>query len=226
MPYIVDNETIKELSINFAMLKKVKRIFSIAFITYLIGGLIMIPYSFTSMVGLSWDWIGMITDIPLMSYISFILIIDTIIICPLSFYLTYRVSMLHHSLSGIIVFPVQVANLALMIWLYIIHFFDRIPIAFFAIAIYSVACIVTGAANLWAVYKYHWLEDQEGFPQFNPRFEEYKENKREREIMDPYQLRVNQLQRNSTGEMTDLGTTQEELEHYEQVHIPSNMDSI
>ena len=70
------------------------------------------------------------------------------------------------------------------------------------------------------------LEDQEGFPQFNARFEEYKEKRREREIMDPYELRKRELQRTSTGEMSDLGTTQDELAQYEKVHVQSNMDSI
>ena len=172
MPYIVDKETAAELSRNHMLLKRVKRINGIAFFTYLIGGLLMIPYSLISMVGLSWDWIAMYTHIPLMSYVSFILIIDMFIVCPLSFWLTYRVSQLHHSLSGLIVLPIQVANYGLMIWLNAVHFFDRVPVAFYAVTAYSVACILTGGANMWAVIKYHWLEDQEGFPQFNPRFEE------------------------------------------------------
>ena len=226
MPYFVDKETIAEYARNNSLLKRVKRINGIAFFTYLIGGLMIMAYSLVSMVGLSWDWIAMYTGIPLMSYISFILIIDTFIIAPLSFYLTYRVSILHHSLSGLIVLPLQVANYGLMIWLNIIHFFDRIPIAFTIVSLYCLACIFTGAANMWAVIRYHWLEDQEGFPQFNATFEEYKENKREREIMDPYQRRMQQIQKRSTGEMTELGTTQDELEKYEKVHIPSEMDSI
>lgn len=226
MPYIIDRETSMEFMRNYTLLKRVKRINGIAFFTYLIGGLLIMAYSLVSMVGLSWDWIAMYTGIPLMSYISFILIIDTFIVAPLSFYLTYRVSILHHSLSGLIVLPLQVANYGLMIWLNIIHFFDRIPIAFTIVSLYSLACIFTGAANMWAVIRYHWLEDQEGFPQFNPRYEEYKENRREREIMDPYQLRMQQIQKRSSGEMNDLGTTQDELEKYEKVHIPSEMDSI
>ncbi len=226
MPYIVDQETSREFMQNYTMLKRVKRINGIAFFTYLIGGLMIMAYSLVSMVGLAWDWVAMYTGIPLMSYISFILIIDTFIIAPLSFYLTYRVSILHHSLSGLIVLPLQIANYGLMIWLSFIHFFDRIPVAFAAISIYCLACIFTGAANMWAVVKYHWLEDQEGFPQFNPRYEEYKEKRREREIMDPYLREMQRVQKASNGEMNELGTTDETLEQYEKVHIPSNMDSI
>ena len=226
MPYIVDQKTSEEFMQNSIMLKRVKRINGIAFFVYLISGFIMMAYSLTSMVGLSWDWIAMYTHIPLMSYVSFILIIDSFIICPLSFYLTYRVSLLHHSLSGLIVIPVQIANYGLMIWLNAIHFFERIPIAFYAVTIYSVLCILAGGANMWAVIKYHWLEDQEGFPQFNPRFEEYNENKHEREIMDPYLREMQRRQKASSGEMTELGTTDEKLDTYEKTHTPSSMDSI
>ncbi|MDO4863421.1 MAG: hypothetical protein Q4A05_04540 [Ruminococcus sp.] len=226
MPYFVDKETMAEFARNSVLLKRVKRINSIAFFTYLIGGLIMIPYSFTSMVGTSWDWLMGAMGEPYFAHVAFILIIDTLIVCPLSFYLTYRASLLHHSLSAMIVIAIQVANYIFMIVLNNMGFFGRIRIAFIGMSVYSVACILTGGANMWAVIKYHWLEDQEGFPQFSATFEEYKEKQREREIMDPYELRKRQLQRGSSGEMNDLGTTQDELEHYEKVHVPSNMDSI
>lgn len=226
MPYFVDNETAKELARNHMLMKKIKKINSIAFFVYLIGGILMMAYAFTSMVGLSWDWIPILTNQSLLSTVSFLMIVTSILICPLSFYLTYRASLLYHSLSALITISLQIAYLIFMIILKNVGFFNRIPIAFYIAAIYSIICIAVGSVNFWAVIKYHWLEDQEGFPQFNPRYEEYKEHKHEREIMDPYQLRINQLQRQSNGEMTDLGTTQDELETYEKVHIPSEMDSI
>lgn len=226
MPYIVDNETAAELARNHVMIKKVRRLNTIAFFAYLIGGIIMIPYAFTSMVGLSWDWLSVALDKTPLSNIAFFLIIDTVIVCPLSIYLTYRASLLHHDLSAIIVIALQTANYILMIVLYLRHFLDRLPIAFIAVTIYSLACIFTGAGNLWAVIKYHYLEKQQGFPQFNARYEEYKEDRFQRGIIDPYELRMKQIQKASTGEMNDLGVTQEKLEKYEEVHLPDSMDSI
>lgn len=226
MPYFTDKETLAEYTRNKMLLKRVKRINSAAFFTYLIAGLLIIPYAFTSMVGTSWDWLINYLGETLFAHVSFILILDTIIIAPLSFYLTYRVSLLHHSLSGLIVIGMQVANYMFIIFLNNKEFFGRIHMAFYAMSAYSVLCILMGAANMWAVIKYHHLEDQEGFPQFDANFEEYKAKKQEREIMDPYKRQMQEIQRRSSGEMTELGTTQDELEKYEKIHVQSDMDSI
>ena len=225
-PYFVDNRTAAEFAKNLTTMKKVRKINSIAFFVYLIGGILMICYSFTSLVGISWDWIPILTNQSTLMNVSFAMIIDAVIVCPLSFYLTYRASILHHSLSAMLVIALQVASFIIMIILFTKGFFERIPIAFYGKAIYAVACIITGAFNFGAVIKYHWLEDQEGFPHFNPRYEEYNEHKREREIMDPYQRRMQEIQKRAAGEMTDIGSTQDQLEKYEKVHIPSDMDSI
>ena len=226
MPYFVDNETAARFTRNQVAMKRVRRVNSIAFFIFLIGGLIMIPASFLSLTGTSWDWLMGATGERYFAHVAFIMIVDSLVICPLAFYLTYRVSLLHHSLSGLIVIPLMIANLIFMLVLHKMGFFGLIAAPFWAMLVYCTACAAAGAANMWAVIKYHWLEDQEGFPQFNARFEEYKEHKREREIMDPYQKQMNEIKRRSTGEMSELGTTQDKLEQYEKVHVQSDMDSI
>ncbi len=226
MPYIVDNETAAKFTRNHAMMKKVRRVNSVAFFVFLIGGLIMILSSFLSITGTAWDWLMGATGNRYYAHVAFIMILDSVIVCTLAFYLTYRVSLLHHSLSGLIVIPILIANLVFILILHKKGFFGLIGAPYYAMVTYCIVCTIAAAANMWAVIKYHWLEDQEGFPQFNARFEEYKEKRREREIMDPYELRKRELQRASTDEMSDLGTTQDELAQYEKVHVQSNMDSI
>ena len=77
MPYFTDKETLAEYTRNKMLLKRVKRINSAAFFTYLIAGLLIIPYAFTSMVGTSRDWLMNYLGEALFAHVSFILILDT-----------------------------------------------------------------------------------------------------------------------------------------------------
>lgn len=60
--------------------------------------------------------------------------------------------------------------------------------------------VVTAAANK----KYHYLENQFGFPYFNERFEEQNLDTRQREIKDEYQQNYERLMKNSSSDMTDI----------------------
>ena len=226
MPFIVDKEFGKELAQNYILLRKCKKVQSIAFFSYLISSIMIMLYSIISMTGLSWDWIAMYTGVSLMSHVAFVLIIDTIIVGPLSMYLAYRGCFLKHDLSAMLVLALQSVNYGFMIFLAVRHFFERVPVAFLAISIYSILCIVMAGLNIWANVKYHWLEDQRGFPQFSARFEEQKEEKFQRGILDPYQQEVNRLKKTSSSEMNDLGQTQEQLGQYVYEHKSSTMDEI
>ena len=52
--------------------------------------------------------------------------------------------------------------------------------------------------------KYKWLEQQEGFPYFNERFEEQKNKLKEYNEKNPYEERMKQIQQNSSGKMDEL----------------------
>lgn len=60
--------------------------------------------------------------------------------------------------------------------------------------------VVTAAANK----KYHYLENQFGFPYFNERFTEQNLDKCQREIKDEYQQNYERLMKNSSSDMTDI----------------------
>ena len=226
MPFILDNETANEFGRNAVMLKKTKKINGIAFFTYIIAGVIMICYGFVSLVGISWDWLSVCLGLDTMANVAYVVLVDALVVCPLSIYLTYRASLLHHDLSGLIVLCLQAANMVLILILNARHMYDRVHIAFYISMLYSVVCLATGGANFWAILKYRWLEKQRGFPQFSVRLEEYEENKFQRSIMDPYKLRMQQFQNASTGEMNDLGQTQQQLEKYVHEKKPDSMDEI
>ena len=99
MPFIVDKEFGRELSRNYGLMKTCKKINSIAFFTYIILGILMMAYSFISIVGVSWDWLSVELEQTPFAYIAFAMILDTFIVCPLSAFLTYRASIHHHDLA-------------------------------------------------------------------------------------------------------------------------------
>ncbi|MBO6116015.1 MAG: hypothetical protein J6P14_02545 [Ruminococcus sp.] len=226
MPFIVDKEFGRELSRNYGLMKTCKKINSIAFFTYIILGILMMAYSFISIVGVSWDWLSVELEQTPFAYIAFAMILDTFIVCPLSAFLTYRASIHHHDLAAMIVLAIQAVNMVLMIVLECKGIISRIPVAFIGMMIYTVACLVTGGANMWAIIKYHWLEQQRGFPHFSARFEEQKEDKFQRGIMDQFEQEVSRLKKTSSDAMNDIGQSDEKLDKYQHEHKPSTMDEI
>ena len=226
MPFIVDKEFGRELSRNYGLMKTCKKINSIAFFTYIILGILMMAYSFISIVGVSWDWLSVELEQTPFAYIAFAMILDTFIVCPLSAFLTYRASIHHHDLAAMIVLAIQAVNMVLMIVLECKGIISRIPVAFIGMMIYTVACLVTGGANMWAIIKYHWLEQQRGFPHFSARFEEQKEDKFQRGIMDQFEQEVSRLKKTSSDEMNDIGQCDEKFDKYQHEHKPSTMDEI
>jgi hypothetical protein len=226
MPFIVDKEFGRELSRNYGLMKTCKKINGIAFFTYIILGILMMAYSFISIVGVSWDWLSVELEQTPFAYIAFAMILDTFIVCPLSAFLTYRASIHHHDLAAMIVLAIQAVNMVLMIVLECKGIISRIPVAFIGMMIYTVACLVTGGANMWAIIKYHWLEQQRGFPHFSARFEEQKEDKFQRGIMDQFEQEVSRLKKTSSDAMNDIGQSDEKLDKYQHEHKPSTMDEI
>lgn len=226
MPFIVDKEFGRELSRNYGLMKTCKKINGIAFFTSIILGILMMAYSFISIVGVSWDWLSVELEQTPFAYIAFAMILDTFIVCPLSAFLTYRASIHHHDLAAMIVLAIQAVNMVLMIVLECKGIISRIPVAFIGMMIYTVACLVTGGANMWAIIKYHWLEQQRGFPHFSARFEEQKEDKFQRGIMDQFEQEVSRLKKTSSDAMNDIGQSDEKLDKYQHEHKPSTMDEI
>ncbi|MCR4639335.1 hypothetical protein [Ruminococcus sp.] len=60
------------------------------------------------------------------------------------------------------------------------------------------------ARNFLNIKKYKWLEQQEGFPQFEPKLREYDMEKAQRNIGDTYAAKTEERQKNSTDSMDEL----------------------
>ena len=60
------------------------------------------------------------------------------------------------------------------------------------------------ARNFLNIKKYKWLEQQEGFPQFEPKLREYDMEKAQRNIRDTYAAKTEERQKNSTGGMDEI----------------------
>lgn len=60
------------------------------------------------------------------------------------------------------------------------------------------------ARNFMNIKKYRWLEQQDGFPQFEPKLKEYDMDRVQRAIKDPYARKMEERQRSSSGSMDEL----------------------
>ena len=60
------------------------------------------------------------------------------------------------------------------------------------------------ARNFMNIKKYRWLEQQDGFPQFEPKLKEYDMDRVQRDIKDPYARKMEERQSNSSVSMEEL----------------------
>ncbi len=220
MPY--DAEILK----NAMKLKKCRKIYTTVFYTYLVGGIFLILYSFLNMTGLAWDWLFIALGTGAFYPIVFATIIDSLAVAPAAFFLAFRGSYRQHDLCAVAALVLVSANLVLMIILKLKHFFDFVPISFYAIAIYSVVCIAVSVMNIRANIIYHQLEEEQGFPHFNERFMEQEEERFQRGILDKYEMQMQQRMKTATDKMDELGCSDKTLEKNDDSHTPSIMDKV
>jgi len=83
----------------------------------------------------------------------------------------------------------------------IMFFFDGISVLGFAEAAVFGYFVVT---NIMNIKKYRWLEQQDGFPNFEPRLKEYDMDRAQRNIKDPYAQKMEDMNKNNTHEMQEL----------------------
>ena len=58
--------------------------------------------------------------------------------------------------------------------------------------------------NFLNIKKYRWLEQQDGFPNFEPRLKEYDMDRAQRSIKDPYAQKMEEMKANNSHEMQEL----------------------
>ena len=67
-------------------------------------------------------------------------------------------------------------------------------------------CVVCTVLNILANKKYHWLEQQDGFPYFNTRFRDQLIDTSQWNIKDPYTQKYEEIKKkeNNNGQMDEL----------------------
>lgn len=58
--------------------------------------------------------------------------------------------------------------------------------------------------NFLNIKKYRWLEQQDGFPNFEPRLKEYDMDRTQRNIQDPYAKKMEEMKKNNSHDMQEL----------------------
>ena len=227
MDIINDNELQMQLSRNLCKLKRCNKTYFCIFFTYIVLGLLILLYSIISMVGLAFDYgffLSLHND-PISS-VAFVNILDAFFVAPLACFLAYRGSYKQHDLCVLFSLILMVGNFFMLIFIREKGVFFRMPSSFYVLSAYSLICGVASAVNLRTNSVYHWLEQQQGFPQFNARFEQQKEDKFQRDIIDEFELNMIRIQKTSSDTMPDVSVTSGKIDKYVFEHKPDNMDGI
>lgn len=78
--------------------------------------------------------------------------------------------------------------------------------------IFLLISILLSILTLTTNKKYHFLEQQEGFPHFNERFEKQKADSIQFNIKNPYQQRLEEIQKTSSDAMDSVSLSSEKLD--------------
>ncbi|HAE52857.1 MAG TPA: hypothetical protein DCG30_06350 [Ruminococcus sp.] len=216
-----DDEIIK----NAVRMKNCKKIWGCVFYTYLIGGILMILYSFLSITGVSWDWLFILVGTDTLAPIAMFMILDSLVSAPLGFFLALKGSYGHSDLCVFLAPALNMANLIFMIIMKSHHVFDVNPVPFIVCVTYSLACIITSSFNIYANITYRKLEKARGFPHFSERFVEREEARNMKERMKEYKD-THKSNKKIVSDMDDISPVNQEIEKYQEVHNPSIMDDI
>ncbi|GEM_PF-923526 len=193
-------------AINLSSLKKCRKKYTVIFFYSIISSLILFLYGFINLVSISPDmFILKMTENTdnMLSPNYFALFIDALIVAPLSLYFGLRVSISQHDLSAFFNISLLTGNILLFFLKRDWDFFHRVPISFFVYVIFSFAGIFFSVLGLTTNFKYHWLEEQEGFPHFSEHLAEYEQNKT-RENGSTYLAEFKRFGKTSQSFMDDL----------------------
>ncbi len=218
----------QEFSRNHAMLIRCNKIYKFSFYFFIASSILVLLFSVFESVGGIPDYtirVRLAEAQPITPVILFFFL-DAVLLAPVSAYLGYRATILHHDLSAIAIAIVHGLHLVLITLLKVKHWFDVYTLPYYVFAVFSAALITAALITLRNNVKFHWLEEQVGYPYFNERALDQEFDRRQMEIKSPYQLEMERRMKTATDSMTDLGSTSETLEKYEHQHVESEMDDI
>ena len=94
-----------------------------------------------------------------------------------------------------------VSGVLLIAEMIVMFFFDGISfIGFVEVAVFGRFAF----RNFMNIKKYRWLEQQDGFPQFEPKLKEYDMNREQWDTDNPYARKMEERQKNSSGDMDGI----------------------
>ena len=214
-----------EITKNAVRMRKCKKVWGAVFCSYLLGGILLILYSFVSITGVAWDWWFVLVGTDTLSPVAVMMILDSLAVAPLGFFFALKGSYGHSDLFVMLAPALVAANFVFMIILKIRHVFDINPVPFILCTAYSIACIVTSLLNIRANIIYHKLEQARGFPHFSERFVEREDERNLRERMKEYK-NTHKSNKKIISDMDDITPVNHEIEKYQEIHNPSTMDDI
>lgn len=194
-------------AINLSLLKKCRKRYSIIFYYVIISSAFIFIYGFLNLLSISPDiYILKATEntdnIISPNYIA--LFVDALIVVPISLYFGLRLTISQHDLSALLNIFLFTTNIIVFFVKKDWGFLQRVPIAFVVFMLYSTAGIFFSIIGLVTNHKYHWLEEQDGFPHFNERMVEYDNKKRNWDKHNPFIEQRERLKKTAQDHMDDL----------------------
>lgn len=143
---------------------------------------------------------------------SLFLVFDSLLFCPLTFYLAMRGIIKRNDFSALILPLIFGANQVILGIsrkyvsgeMFVFFKFRSVDYCFWIHLAVAVICSILAIINLFANHKYRFLEEQPGFPYFNIRAVEMEAESRKIGSGRAFQNEYEQMKRTSTPEMSDI----------------------
>jgi len=205
----------EEFAHNRTLMNHVSKVRSMLFFIYFLPMAIYVPTAF---------FMGFITNISVAG-------LDALIIIPITAYCAWQACYNYRDFMALLVIIILSVNQLLLIFLspYENSMFHKFNIFHKCSIIHMILLVICGVAafiNLKINVQYHKLEESDGFPQFNERFFDQEMDKRQSEIKDPYQDKIDRNSKYSSDSMTDIDFDDKKYTEYPKKDDSDTMDSI
>ena len=192
---------------HLTTLRSCRKKYTIIFFYSIASSIMLLLYGFLNLVSISPDmYILKMTEnnSNLLSPNYFVLFIDSLIVAPLALYFGLRVSISQHDLSALLNILLLTSNLILFFVNRDWDFFHRVPITFAFYALFCVTGIFFSMLGLKTNFRYHWLEEQDGFPHFSEHLAEYEMYGRNWDKYNPYITESERRSKTAQDHMDEL----------------------
>ncbi|MDD7517641.1 hypothetical protein [Ruminococcus flavefaciens] len=146
-----------------------------------------------------------------MGFITYVTVaaVDAVILVALAGYLAWQGCYRYKDFSLILLLVVLVCNQLLLSFMspyenVLLYKFNVLNKCALIHLILLIICGTAAIINLKINITYHKLEESDVFPHFNERFFDQEMDKRQYGIKDPYQLKMEKLQKNASSDMSDV----------------------